>query len=414
MNILFLSRWFPYPPDNGSRIRVFNLIKHLALHHRVDLISFASGPVADEQIKALGNYCQLVKIVRHRPFHPGRLTALMGFFSPRPRSVIDTYSAEMLRQVEGVGRDRSPDLVIASQLDMAPYAMALPTVPKILEEVELTVLHEKYVGQRHPLKRLRTWLMWQKSARYVAGLLRAFDGCTVVSEQERGQVLRVFPGYDRVSIVPNGVDTTYYAADFGAPESDRLVYSGSLTYSANFDAMSFFLREVFPLIQTQRSNAKLSITGRLDGAPVDRLPYNQDVAFTGYLDDVRPTVGRSWSSVVPLRIGGGTRLKILESLALGTPVVSTRKGAEGLDLEAGRDILVADEPADFAAVTVRLLQDHELRTRLSHNGRQAVNAKYDWQIIGQRLNDLIEAVIRRKNAETPLNSQTASRVSPAH
>ena len=398
MRILFLSRWFPYPPDNGSRIRVFNLIKYLSLYHCVDLISFASDPVTDEQLAALGRYCQRIEVVRHRPFNPERLTALIGFFSRRPRSVIDTHSVEMQRHVEEVGRERPPDVVIASQLDMAPYAMALSMVPKILEEVELTVLYEKYIRQRHPLKRLRTRLMWQKSSHYVADLLRAFDGCTVVSDQERERVLEVFPGYNRINVVPNGVDTTYYAADFGAPESDSLVYSGALTYFANFDAMSFFLREVFPLVQARRPDVKLSITGRLDGAPIDRLAYNESVVFTGYLDDVRPTIGRSWSSVVPLRIGGGTRLKILESLALGTPVISTRKGNEGLDLEAGRDILIADEPADFAKAVLSLLQDAKLRETLSRNGRQAVEAKYDWRIIGQQFNDFIERVVTQRKA----------------
>jgi glycosyltransferase involved in cell wall biosynthesis len=398
MRILFLSRWFPYPPDNGSRIRVFNLVKHLSVHHQVDLISFTSDPVTDEQLTALGHYCQRIEVVRHRPFNPGRLTALMGFFSRRPRSVIDTYSAEMQRCVEEAGRDSSPDVVIASQLDMAPYAMAFAAVPKVLEEVELTVLYEKYARQRHPLKRLRTGLMWWKSSRYVADLLRAFDACTVVSEQEREQVLRVSPGHRHVGIVPNGVDTTHYTGNFGMPEADSLVYSGALTYFANFDAMSFFLREVFPLIRAQRPHVKLAITGRLDGVPIDRLACDGGVVFTGYVDDIRPVIGRSWSSVVPLRIGGGTRLKILESLALSTPVVSTSKGAEGLDLEPGRDILIADEPAAFAAAMVRLLQDQELRDRLSRHGQQTVKARYDWQIIGQQFNDLVEAAVERKNA----------------
>jgi glycosyltransferase involved in cell wall biosynthesis len=395
MKILFLSRWFPYPPDNGSRIRVLSLIKHLSIRHQIDLISFASDSVADEQVSALGRYCQHVEVVRHRPFNPSRLTALVGFFSRRPRSVIDTHSAEMQRRVEEAGRDRSPDVVIASQLDMAPYALALSTVPKILEEVELTVLHEKYTRQRHPLKRLRNGLMWWKSSRYIAHLLRTFDGCTVVSEQERQQVLRVSPHYNCVAVVPNGVDTGHYAADSGVPEPDRLVYSGALTYSANFDAMSFFLQDIFPLVQAQRPDVKLFITGKLDGVPIDHLAHNKSVVFTGYLDDVRPTIGRSWSSIVPLRIGGGTRLKILESLALGTPVISTCKGAEGLDLEIDRDILIADEPADFARAILKLLQDPELRQTLSHNGRRTVEAKYDWRTIGQQFDDFVEAVAAR-------------------
>jgi glycosyltransferase involved in cell wall biosynthesis len=127
--------------------------------------------------------------------------------------------------------------------------------------------------------------------------------------------------------------------------------------------------------------------------PVERLPDNDGVVFTGYLDDIRPRVARSWGSIVPLRVGGGTRLKILEALALGTPVVATSKGAEGLDLAPGQDILIADKPADFAAAVLRLLQEAQLRKTLSHNGLRVVKAKYDWQIIGQQFNDFIETVV---------------------
>jgi glycosyltransferase involved in cell wall biosynthesis len=176
MRILFLSRWFPYPPDNGSRIRVFNLIKHLSLHHRVDLISFASDPVADEQVRALDDYCQLVRVVRHRPFHPGRLTALMGIFSRRPRSVIDTHSAEMQRQVEEVGRDRSPDVVIASQLDMAPYAIALSTVPKILLFWRLRV-------HRHTCHHITR--CGNRGRRYRYGWRRGNQGCSCLPYRGR-------------------------------------------------------------------------------------------------------------------------------------------------------------------------------------------------------------------------------------
>jgi glycosyltransferase involved in cell wall biosynthesis len=156
--------------------------------------------------------------------------------------------------------------------------------------------------------------------------------------------------------------------------------------------MEFFLHEIFPLIQAQRPQVKLYITGKLAGVPVDRLPRNEGVIFTGYLDDIRPRVAQSWVTIVPLQIGGGTRLKVLESLALGTPVVATGKGAEGLDLAPGRDLLIADKPADFAAAVLRLLQNPTLRETLSRNGRAAVK-KYDWQIIGQNFCNFVERIV---------------------
>ena len=392
MRILFLSRWFPYPSDNGSRLRIFNLLKYLSSRCTVDLISFASEPVTDEGLAAMRKYCERVDVVRYRPFQSTRWTALAGYFSSRPRSVIDTYSVEMQRRVEQVWREQPYDVVIAGQIDVAPYALALPNVPRVFEEVEVGKFYERYVDERHPLKKMRMGLTWSKTSRYMADLLRGFDGCTVVSEREREYVRQIAPGYQpsRMHVVPNGVDLAR-PTDFGAPQADTLVYSGALTYYANWEAVEFFLREVFHLIRAKRPGVQLTVTGRLDGVPVDRLPNRDGTVFTGYVDDVRPVVARSWVSIVPLLTGGGTRLKILESLALGTPVVSTSKGAEGLDLVPGRDIVIADEPANFANAVLCVLRDADLRETLSRNGRRAVT-RYDWQVIGPEFCNFVQEI----------------------
>jgi glycosyltransferase involved in cell wall biosynthesis len=395
MNVLFLSRWFPYPPDNGSKIRAFNLIGHLSLAHEVDLVSFSSEVISQERLAAMRRCCRRVDVVLYEPFRPNRLRAFLGFLSRRPRSVVDTHSAEMQRLVEQAGRRRLFDVLVASEIGVAPYAVAVPGMPKILEGVELTTLYERLSQERHPLRKLRNWLTWWKFSRYIADLLRAFDGCTVVSERERKRVLQVSPGYHPIRVVPNGVDIDHYAVDFGSPEADTLVYSGSLTYSANFDAVDFFLREVFSLIRARRPNVRLSVTGKLEGVPVDRLPSNDGLILTGYLDDVRPTVAQSWACVVPLRVGGGTRLKILEALALGTPVVSTSKGAEGLEVTPGKDILIADAPTEFADATLRLLEDPALRAELAVNGQRLVRRRYGWDQIGGQLDQFLHQVAQQ-------------------
>lgn len=401
MKVLFLSRWYPYPPDNGSKIRIFNLLRHLSAQHQVDLISFATESVTEAQIVAMQHFCRRVEVIPYRPFRPGRLKALLGFFAAQPRSVIDTFNVALQQCVDCAHRERSFDLVIASQIDMAPYALRVTGAAKIFEEVELTTLYEQFARQAQLLKKARGGLTWWKSSRYTANLLQKLDGCTVVSEAERERVWQLLPDYQPIGIVPNGVDVAAYQSDFGPPEADTLIYSGALTYHANFDAVDYFLREIFPLVQAQRPQIKLRITGKLKGVPVERLPKtsSDSVIFTGYLPDIRPTVARSWISIVPLRLGGGTRLKILEALALGTPVVATSKGAEGLNLTPGREISLADSPADFAAAILRLLEASHLRETLSHNGRLAVEAHYDWPLIGQQFNDFIEAAVAQARPE---------------
>ena len=183
----------------------------------------------------------------------------------------------------------------------------------------------------------------------------------------------------------------YYSGNHGEAIADTLIYSGALTYHANFDAVNYFLHDIFPLIQKECPDARLYITGSLEGVPLDQLPENDAVAFTGYLDDIRPAIARSWISIVPLRVGGGTRLKILEAMALGTPVVATSKGAEGLELIPDHDIVLADTPATFAESVLSLLNDPARRLQLSAHGRRIVSTKYTWQKIGQQFIEFVES-----------------------
>jgi glycosyltransferase involved in cell wall biosynthesis len=390
MRILFLSRWYPYPPDNGSKLRIFNLLKHLSTQHDIDLLSFTSETLSDAQRDAMRAICRQVETVSYHPFHPTSAKALAAFFSPLPRSVIDTHNLAMQACVERTISEHEYEVVIASQIDMAPYALSVTRAPKILEELQIAELYEQFALESQPLKKIRRGLMWWKMTRYVRRLLRAFDACTVVSEPERNHALRIARTRG-VYVVPNGVDMSYYAGAYGAPQPDTLIYAGALTYNANFDAVDFFARDILPSVQAQHPNVQLRVTGKADSALIERLPHNRSLLFTGYVSDVRPLIAQSWLSIAPLRMGGGTRLKILEALALGTPVVATSKGAEGLELVAGRDLLLADTPANFAEAVLNLLHDAELRATLSHNGQQAVK-RYDWQRIGQDFCNWVEDI----------------------
>lgn len=394
MNILFLSRWYPYPADNGSKLRIFNLLRQLSSQHTVDLISFTSGLIQQEGLEPLKSICRSIITVPYQPFKPYRTKAILGLFSPLPRSILDTDNVEMHTAIQKKVRETRYNLVIASEVDMAQYARNLP-IKKILEDIELAPLHERAEVHQNPFRKLRNRLMWQKWMHYITNMMHYFNGGTVVSEPERKLVSGLLHkmGCDTpVQIIPNGVDISYYQKDFSNPTPDTIIFTGALTYSANYNAMEFFLRDIFPLIQAKIPAATLTITGQHDGVPIDRLPVRSGVVFSGYVADIRPAIGRSWVSIVPLRIGGGTRLKILESLALGTPVVATSKGAEGLELTPGHDILIADSPAEFASAVLSLLEDSNLRTSLSKNGKDTVFHRYDWQTIGRSFEQFISQI----------------------
>lgn len=396
VRILFLSRWCPYPANNGSKIRIFNAIRQLSRWHDVALLTFGdAAEVADASIvPALERYCSSVRIFPFRDYRPTSARALRGLFSPRPRYLVDTRSEELEAAIrENLDRFR-PEVIVASQLHMAPYVDSERGVPAILEELELATFHEAVGQAGFPIGRARAALSWLKLAAYARGALPEFAACTVVSAPELDLLRRVAPGYDRASVIPNAVDLSAYDGEFGEPRANSLVFSGALTYEANHDALRYFLSEIYPLIQRAIPSVSLTVTGTAGTLESWSLPRHAGVQLVGRVPDVRPTIAGSWASVVPLRRGGGTRLKILEALAMGTPVVSTRKGAEGLDVTDGEDILLADDPRGYAAKAVQLLQSSELRRRLASAGKVLVREKYDWSRVGGELNHLVEVAAR--------------------
>jgi glycosyltransferase involved in cell wall biosynthesis len=386
VKILFLSPWFPTPPVNGSKIRLFHLLSALCGRHEVSLVSFVrEGEVID--IPTIASLCAEVRTVPFREFHPEGWRARLGYLSRDPRSVVDTYNPEIERLVRNL--TGGIDCIVANQMVTASYSLQNSNIPCVLDELELATGWDAW-QKASGLARLRHWLTWQKTRRYVRRLLPRFKAVTVVSEVEKAIVGEVAPEFKRLRVVPNGVDTEYNRPGLAIAEADRLVYSGALTYSANYDAVKFFLEEIFPLIRNEQPHACVEITGSAQGVNLEGLRLNDQARLTGYIEDIRPVVSGAWACVVPLRKGGGTRLKILEAMALGTPVVATSKGAEGLDVSPGENILIADEPEAFAHQVVRLIRSAELRNTLAVNGRQLVEQRYSWAQIGEEFRMLVE------------------------
>jgi glycosyltransferase involved in cell wall biosynthesis len=387
MKILFLSRWLPAPADNGSKIRILNVLKQLAVQHTITLATFrdAGAPVSTESLEELKAYCAAVRVFPYREFRPRRARAVVGFLSPQPRWLVDTYSPEMAALVSDEARRGGYDLVVASQLPMVPYALAATGTPLLLEELELAAFRDASVADVRGLRRLRGQLMWFKLAAYVRRVLPRFGVCTVVSDNEYAMARSIAPGYTNLEVVPNCVDAASYLGDFGPVDPNTLVFSGALTYGPNADAVRYFVGDVLPLIRRAVPEARLRITGRCDEPDRQWLQDVPGVELTGYVPDIRPVVARSAVAVVPLRAGGGTRLKILEAMALGTPVVSTHKGAEGLRATAERDIVLVDDAREFASRVLDLLRSPSSRTRLGEQGRRLVQTQYNWATRGESI-----------------------------
>ena len=385
MRILYLSGWYPYPPDNGSKLRVYNLLRELADHHRLTLMVLS----VERPSSTPPELARLARVVHvpGRPFRPGGLRALAGLLSRTPRVLVDTYQPLLTSSLEDELHAGRHDLVIAAQWSAAAYHASFAGVPALFEEVEVGAFESKVTEARSPLGRVRHRLPLYKWRAYLSRILPRFRLCTVVSEPERRLLRRLVPAYGRVEVLPNCVRVADYRDVVGPRDPDELVFTGAPSYAPNHAAAVWLLREVFPRIRAAMPAARLTITGAAGAHP---LPRVEGVTLTGHVPDIRPVVARATVSLVPIRAGGGTRLKILEAMALGTPVVSTSKGAEGLDVASGEHLLVADTPEGFARETVRLLREPGLRARLAEAGRRRVEATYDSAIVGRRLRELVE------------------------
>jgi len=389
MKILFLSRWYPYPPNNGAKLRIYNLLCGLSEQHDVTLLSFLDQPDVEPNVDALLKVCRNVYLIPYRGFNPQSRHARLGFLSTKPRSVIDTFSRGMANLIERELAANAYDVVIASEIDMAGYYKYFEGIPAIFEEIEVGVLYEQY-ERSTGFDRLRYWLTWQKHRFYLIQLMNNFRAATVVSAQERDLLrMNVFRKLHMLKVIPNGVKVSTYDDVVVEVEPNTMIFTGSFSFTPNYEAMVWFLQKVFPIILDEIPDARLIITGKHGGRS---LPTTNNVILTGFVDDIRPYLKSATVSLAPIWTGGGTRLKILEAMAIGTPVVATSKGAEGLDVISGEHLFLADGPEQFATAVIKILNDSILRQSIANSAKIHIMNNFDWQVIIPELLSLIDSI----------------------
>lgn len=388
--ILFLSRWLPYPPNNGSKIRIYNLIRGLHQHYKISLVTFIDPSERDWDLGPLKQLCSEVVTVPWKAYQPSSIKSLVGAFNVKPRYLKDTFSLEMKKEIEHMVTSKKFVFVVASQVDTAVYREYCGNLPAIFEEVELASIYERFANAKGLRNRPRFFATWVKHRRFLANLLKLFDACTVVSEQEKQILMEAVPGYDSVKIIPNCIDIESYGETDRPPKvPNQLIFTGSFTYRANYDAMVWFTREILPIVRNEVPDTTLIITGDHSNL---FLPELSNVKLTGLVEDVRPSIAESSVSIAPIMEGGGSRLKILEAMALNTPVVATSKGAEGLEVEHMKHLLISDSVKGFADAIIRLLRNHELREELTDNAFQLVSSRYNWSVIFPQVFAITELV----------------------
>lgn len=415
--LLFLTPQVPYPPHQGTTIRNYNLLANLAGDYEIHLLSFQHSADNPPDNSPLPHYCAVTEAVPAPAPRSLLSRAVKTLASPAPdmglRLASRTFQARLGMLLE---RYRY-DVVQIEGIEMAPYGLwlvqhplwrnaqqkdNLPTIPIGRPRLVFDDHNAEYVLQqrawetdRRKLGRLHaaaySLVQWDKLRRYERQICQHSDRVIAVSEADRNALLRLDPTLN-ITVIPNGVDLDYYAVysrerDSQAPDygPNALVFTGKMDFRPNVDAVTWFARDILPLVRQQVADARFVIVGKEPHPRVQELAELDGVTVTGFVPDIRAHIAAAAVYVVPLRMGGGTRLKVLEAMAMRSALVSTRLGCEGFPLTDDRETLFADDAETFARSVIALLRDPARRARLGEASRQFVEAHYGWQAIVPKL-----------------------------
>ncbi len=432
MNILILSPYPPYPPYGGGTMRIYQIIRGLSVRHTVTCLTFAPDTDAEQVMAPLREHCRLLTVRGPEPRSTLR-RAWTTLASPLPDMALRNASRAYANALQTLLSRESFDIVQAESIEMATYLqnqepqttalsgaqsvssqLSVCSSRLVLDQFNAEFVLQKRAAQaslrslhrnvRSPQAAARSGaaaayslVQWLKLARYEQRVMLACDSVVAVSEDDR-RTLQALQPAARIGVVPNGVDTAEFSRtalrhetlSFNGP---ALVFTGTLDFRPNIDAALYFAHEVLPRIRAHRPDARFIVIGKRPAPAIHALSAGGATVVVGEVPDARPYIASATVYVVPMRIGGGVRLKLLEALSLEAPVVSTSMGAEGvLGLRDGEHCLLADQPEQFAQAVLHLIDDRELARKLGAAGRALVQASYDWTTIMPRLEALYDEI----------------------
>lgn len=400
--ILFLSNCLPYPPHSGVTSRTYNILKQLAKEYDIYLVAFSRRnhqPTASARAAGIEGLRKIpitvaaaIPIAAERSIVRRLWDHLRSVTTGRAYTFYEFESAGFRREVEQALVRHRPHLIHVDSIDLYRWVRELPRLDGVpvactYHNIESDLLRLRARRTGAPV--IRQYLLHQAALverveRWLASGA-AVDLNVLTSDVDAQRLERLAPGA-QTAVIPNGTDTDYFAP----PVSDqsvpgRVVFVGPIYMFANRDGADHFLDAVWPRVRTEVSDASFQIIGRCSEEARQRYNAMAGVEALGQVADLRPHLAQARCCVVPLRVGGGTRLKILDAWAMGRAVVSTSLGCEGLDAVDGRNILIRDDPAGFAEAVARVLGNAELRTSLEREGRRTAVDRYSWDVIGRTL-----------------------------
>jgi sugar transferase (PEP-CTERM/EpsH1 system associated) len=407
VRILWLKTELLHPVDKGGRIRTYNMLRELKRDHQITYLALNDGSAGAKERALATEYCHELVCVPHR----ARAKFSVGFYmelatnlvSPLPYFMKKYQSAVMRSEIERLLRQERFDVLVCDFLQPSVNVPAKLDVPTVLfqHNVEAMIWQRHYQVQRNPLKKAYLYNQWRKTNAYERSACGRFDLVIAVSAEDRKTMQKEY-ALERVADIPTGVDTSYFQPRPDVSQQrHNLVFTGSMDWLPNEDAIRYFIEEIMPLIRQSVPDVTLTVVGRNPYPSLIALSKrNPSVIVTGRVDDVRPYMDRAVAYVVPIRIGGGTRLKIYEAMAMAKPIVSTTIGAEGLPVRHERELLLADTPESFAAAVVRLLTAEDFAQALGRRAAAAVVEQFGWDRVAAKFAELCAGAIESKGLPT--------------
>ncbi len=398
MNVLVVCHRLPFPPTRGGKIRPFNIIRHFSeAGHRVTVASLARSASEARDGQGLQDYCEEL-LVGTIPRGRAAMQMVGCLATSSPSSMGYFHSGALRRRLNDLLKRRRFDLIFVHCSSVAGYVANVDGVPKILDFGDMD--SQKwllYARHRRPPLSFGYWLEGTKLQRAEVQLARRFDLCTCTTKAEldtlRGYGTGVPTGW-----FPNGVDADFFRPSDDPYDPDTISFVGRMDYFPNQQAVLMFCEQVLPAIRARRPRTRMRVVGAAPSRAIRALHGIDGVEVTGTVDDVRPYVHGSAMTVAPLRIARGTQNKILESMAMGVPVVASSMAVRGIDAVAPDHILAADAPEEFADAVVSLLEDPRRREQLSRSGRDRVLSHHSWRTALDRLDGLVADCLGRREA----------------
>lgn len=394
MRVLLLTQVLPYPPDSGPKVKTYYVLKYLAQQHRVTLVSFVRESDKPEYVRHLETLCERVITVPITRSKTRDLRFLLeSLRTGDPWMMLRDERPEMRAALAALASEPF-DVVHADQTNMGQYALPFNGARKVLDlHNALWMLYKRLAETTRPTSPMKYLLArdWPLLKAYEGRLCRQFDAVTAVTDEDK-QLLMEAGAPDDITVIPIAIDTDEQAFINRRPSGPHIVHIGTMYWPPNIDGINWFLDEVYPLVKAQVPDVRCTLIGARPPESITRRgSADRTLNVTGYVEDPLPFLEDASMMVVPLLAGGGMRVKILNALSQGIPMVSTTVGCEGIRVTDGQDILIADDPAAFAAATIRLLTDAEVNRQITLAGRRTAEQLYDYRQACRPLDDIYRA-----------------------